>query len=324
MLIPHDRGERRSFDLSVAHVWTVVVLVVGLSFVTGFLIKANQIIRARTAELQDRYRELEFQVGTRQADATSPKAQRAFEAEIRAQYEARDKVITAELSRIYDMEAEVRAITGLPPRDETVATLMDPAGGKGGRPGGLGVEPVSIDEVLIRPPQIIYGLARPSADLMMEEMLLRGESLGQLMRAMELQKERIARTPSIWPTTNTERWLSSRFGRRRDPIHGRVRHHDGIDVSTRYGSPVIATARGTVSFAGRDRYFGNLVKIDHDFGVETWYAHMSKLLVKVGDEVERGDQVGNVGSTGRATGTHIHYEIQVNGKPINPQRFLGS
>ena len=87
---------------------------------------------------------------------------------------------------------------------------------------------------------------------------------------------------------------------------------------------MIATARGTVSFAGRDRYFGNLVKIDHDFGVETWYAHMSKLSVKVGDEVERGDQVGNVGSTGRATGTHIHYEIQVNGKPINPQRFLGS
>lgn len=116
--------------------------------------------------------------------------------------------------------------------------------------------------------------------------------------------------------------FTSGFGSRRDPITGRSSRHDGIDFAAPVGTPIYATADGVVTFSGWQRGYGKVLKIRHAFGFETVYAHNSKLLVKVGDTVSRGDHVTAMGSTGRSTGSHLHYEIRINGNPVNPAKFI--
>ncbi|MEO1541314.1 MAG: DUF5930 domain-containing protein [Pseudomonadota bacterium] len=115
---------------------------------------------------------------------------------------------------------------------------------------------------------------------------------------------------------------TSGFGPRRDPINRRTRMHNGLDFAARTGTPILAPADGTVVSAERQRGFGNLIKIRHDFGYETLYAHLSRIRVKVGDRVTRGDRIGDMGSTGRSTGSHLHYEVHLDGKPVDPLNYL--
>jgi murein DD-endopeptidase MepM/ murein hydrolase activator NlpD len=128
-------------------------------------------------------------------------------------------------------------------------------------------------------------------------------------------------TPSIWPVIG---WLSDGFGRRSDPFTGEAAQHLGLDISADKGQPVYATANGTVQAASYQGDFGNLVVITHEFGLTSRYAHMSRIAVKPGAVVQRGDVLGYVGSTGRSTAPHLHYEVWANGRPINPLRLLTS
>ena len=116
--------------------------------------------------------------------------------------------------------------------------------------------------------------------------------------------------------------LTSRFGRRNDPINGESAYHRGVDIRGKKGSDVKATANGTVKIENYDRWNGRYVLIDHGNGFITKYAHLKKSLVKKGDTVERGQTIGLVGSTGRSTGPHVHYEIHYNDKILNPTRFV--
>jgi murein DD-endopeptidase MepM/ murein hydrolase activator NlpD len=176
---------------------------------------------------------------------------------------------------------------------------------------------------MFSPPHVIYGLHSPSADLMLQEISVRAESLRMMLKDMYEQSDRVSRKPSIWPTDSRRRQITSRFGYRKDPFSRRMRHHSGTDVAAPHGERIQVTARGTVKDAGWDNYLGNFVRVDHGYGVETWYGHMSKIGVSVGQQVERGDSVGKVGSTGRSTGPHIHYEVHVNGKRVDPAKYLG-
>ncbi|MCR9255065.1 MAG: peptidoglycan DD-metalloendopeptidase family protein [Alphaproteobacteria bacterium] len=117
-------------------------------------------------------------------------------------------------------------------------------------------------------------------------------------------------------------WLTSRFGIRRDPINGRKSRHNGVDLAGRYRSPVMATAPGKVTKAGWMAGYGRIVEVDHGQGFKTRYAHLSKVKRERGDIVEKGDTVGLLGSSGRSTGPHVHYEVLKDGKPINPWRFI--
>jgi murein DD-endopeptidase MepM/ murein hydrolase activator NlpD len=128
-------------------------------------------------------------------------------------------------------------------------------------------------------------------------------------------------TPSIWPAVG---WLTDRFGGRTNPVTGQPSTHEGLDISGDRGDPVFAAAEGTVQSAGWAGDYGNLVVVTHDFGLVTRYAHLSKILVKPGDVVRRGQTIGQIGSTGRSTGPHLHYEVWANGKPINPLSLLTS
>ena len=129
------------------------------------------------------------------------------------------------------------------------------------------------------------------------------------------------RTPFVLPLKTTFR-LSSGYGWRRHPKTGRTRMHDGTDFAAAYGTPVYATADGVVSYASWSGGYGRVVKITHAMGFETRYAHLAKFRVKAGQRVSRGDLIGDMGSSGRSTGSHVHYEVRIGGKSVNPMTYI--
>ncbi len=128
--------------------------------------------------------------------------------------------------------------------------------------------------------------------------------------------------PSILPVSLEKGWVSSEFGMRVHPITGKRQMHTGIDLAVDEGVPVKATADGKVIFAGVAGGYGKLVKIDHGNGIETRYAHNSALKVREGQFVRRGEVIALAGHTGLSTGDHLHYEVRVGGKPVNPRKYL--
>jgi murein DD-endopeptidase MepM/ murein hydrolase activator NlpD len=143
--------------------------------------------------------------------------------------------------------------------------------------------------------------------------------LRNVRKDVEKQEQLAAATPSIWPAHG---WLTGTFGRRSDPFTGELGIHQGLDISTEKGQPVYATADGRVESASYAGEYGNLIVLRHDFGLTTRYGHLSRFNVKPGTSVHRGDVIGYVGSTGRSTGSHLHYEILANGNLINPLQLL--
>lgn len=148
---------------------------------------------------------------------------------------------------------------------------------------------------------------------------LRRESQEEIQGILNDQRSLLAAKPSGWPVKG---WVTSSFGMRRDPFNGRRKMHEGYDIAARTGTPVIATADGIVSSVRTEAGYGKMVTIDHGYGYRTIYSHNSKHYVKVGQRVRRGDRVAAVGNTGRSTGSHVHYEIRLNGVPVNPKKYL--
>jgi murein DD-endopeptidase MepM/ murein hydrolase activator NlpD len=146
------------------------------------------------------------------------------------------------------------------------------------------------------------------------------EELNLLQTLMMDKQLRAALNPVGWPVVGG--YISSGFGYRVDPFNGRRAFHDGVDIADRLGAHVKAAASGVVSFAGVEPGYGLMVEINHGNGISTVYAHTKKTLVKVGEKVEKGQEIALVGSSGRSTGPHLHFEIRRNGHAINPRSFL--
>ena len=144
---------------------------------------------------------------------------------------------------------------------------------------------------------------------------LRANEILERLDTLNLYRIAVEKTPFAMPVTGPVRFTSG-FG----PRWGRM--HEGTDWAGAQGTPIYATADGVVVHAGPQSGYGRLVKIRHEFGLETRYAHMSKIHVSVGQRVSRGDRIGDMGNTGRSTGTHLHYEVHVNGTPVNPMKFI--
>ena len=144
--------------------------------------------------------------------------------------------------------------------------------------------------------------------------------LGGLDR-MNMYRIAAFKVPFAMPVKDSFRWTSG-FGYRKDPKGYGNRMHEGTDMAGSYGTPIYATADGVITHAGWDSGYGRLVKIRHDFGVETRYAHLSQIRVEVGQRVSRGDRIGDMGNSGRSTGTHLHYEVRLNGTAVNPMTFI--
>jgi murein DD-endopeptidase MepM/ murein hydrolase activator NlpD len=154
-----------------------------------------------------------------------------------------------------------------------------------------------------------------------------GKAADPAIRQLALKLDRMSQleslldaVPSGLPADRME--LSSGFGYRFDPFNGQRALHAGLDFTGAHGSPIRTAAAGRVIFAGVKNGYGNVIEVDHGHGIETRYAHLSGFTARVSDKVESGEQIGRMGSTGRSTGTHLHFEVRVGGTPVNPRRFL--
>jgi murein DD-endopeptidase MepM/ murein hydrolase activator NlpD len=151
------------------------------------------------------------------------------------------------------------------------------------------------------------------------EAISREESLSELEKLLLGKKEMLDHTPSIWPTNG---WVTSAFGFRTHPFTGLTQMHEGLDISNRLGNIVIAPADGIISDIGSDLSLGKLLVISHGFGIITRYAHLNKVLVRIGQKVKRGEKIAEIGMSGKATGPHLHYEVRLDGIPVNPMRYI--
>ena len=172
--------------------------------------------------------------------------------------------------------------------------------------------PLHRQELMVR--KMHSYLKQLSEDVRMEELTQQ-----DLLHAVRDNREMFAALPSIWPVTG---FITSRFGNRNSPFTGRVEFHRGLDISARVGTTIVAPARGTVSFVGTQSGYGNVLTIQHGGGIVTKYAHLHRILVKEGDLVSRGNPVAQVGNTGRSSGPHLHYEVIINGVPVDPMRYI--
>ena len=199
--------------------------------------------------------------------------------------------------------------------DPSTARAMDKLPPQIKNQGGTSMEGASAlltPEVAASSPETTFG--------MLKNVLSSLESYLNIVRSsVEKREALLSATPSIWPVHG---WLSAGFGRRPDPFTGEVDFHPGLDISAEKGTPVQATADGTIELAAPSGDYGNLVVIDHGFGLVTRYGHLSRFAVWQGQQVKRGDIIGYVGATGRATGPHLHYEVLANGKLMNPLQLL--
>jgi murein DD-endopeptidase MepM/ murein hydrolase activator NlpD len=213
------------------------------------------------------------------------------------------------LTRIAQRDARIRVLANLEPIDPQVQ-----AAGIGG-PGSPDMELAGLTGASKRTAEIrvdLSGLIR-RANLL-------ASSFKEAADSLALHTARLAATPSIMPTQG---WLSSAFSSMRThPILHLARPHEGIDVSAPMGSPIEAPAAGVVTDAGWETGYGNTITIDHGFGIVTKFAHASKLLVRTGQRVQRGQRIALVGNSGLATGPHLHYEVHVNGRPVDPLKYV--
>lgn len=145
------------------------------------------------------------------------------------------------------------------------------------------------------------------------------QGFDSLFKHLQDQQSLLASTPAIRPCKG---WKTSNFGYRISPFTGRREFHKGFDIANRKGTTIVATADGVVSFAGSKGLLGNAVYIDHGHGMLTRFGHLDKITVKRGKPVKRGDKIATMGNTGRSTGPHVHYEIHLNGIPVNPEKYI--
>lgn len=160
-----------------------------------------------------------------------------------------------------------------------------------------------------------------SIDLLEHQIYSQSLSFDQLKQAAGEQKDKISRIPSVLPVNVKDYTMSSGYGYRRDPIYGTPKFHEGLDLAAPTGTPVFATADAEVEVAERKQNYGNCIDLNHGYNYKTRYAHLSQILVEPGQKVKRGQMIGKVGSTGKSTGSHLHYEVIFKGEPQNPVNY---
>ncbi|UCD57083.1 MAG: M23 family metallopeptidase [Candidatus Hydrogenedentota bacterium] len=234
--------------------------------------------------------------------------------------EARDSKLSAldrEFANLISLEEKLRTMAGLKPRHTTAPTTG--MGGQGGREFG---ETILYATNHYLQPDLLSEAENMSADALLRAVIATQDSFSEILEAFEKEQQRLSSIPSINPVLSPDAWISSGFGNRKDPINGERRFHEGADIVAPLRSPVIAPADGVVTFSGWRNGLGRTLEIRHGYGYRTIYGHNEKLLVKKGDHVKRGDSIALLGRSGRSTGPHLHYEIRLNGKLINPYRYV--
>ena len=294
MLVPHGSGASRAVELS----QTVVKTLVGIGSVVALLLlvlggaalsRGVNVTRSRALERENRLLASEIQ-------------------------RLRDRLgnLRDTLNVFTEREQGLRLLAGLAPVDADVQQA-----GIGG-PAGQWSERDSLAAAGANGAQALA--ARIDMDQLTRRANILVRSIGEAYDSLSSHRARYAATPSIMPTKG---WLTSAFARERvHPILHLARPHEGIDVSAPMGAEIEAPAAGIVTKVDWVEGYGNMLTVDHGYGLVTRYAHCSKILVVRGQRVKRGQTIALVGSTGLSTGPHLHYEVWVNGKPVNPAKYV--
>jgi murein DD-endopeptidase MepM/ murein hydrolase activator NlpD len=294
MLVPHGSGASRAVELS----QTVVKTLVGIGSVVALVLlvlggaalsRGVNVTRSRALERENRLLASEIQ-------------------------RLRDRLVGLRdtLNVFTEREQGLRLLAGLSPVDAGVQQA-----GIGG-PAGQWPERDSLAAAGLNGSQALA--ARVDMDQLTRRANILVRSIGEAYDSLSSHQARYAATPSIMPTTG---WLTSAFARERvHPILHLARPHEGIDVSAPMGAPIEAPASGIVTKVDWVEGYGNMLTVDHGYGLVTRYAHCSKILVVRGQRVKRGQRIAQVGSTGLSTGPHLHYEVWVNGRAVDPVKYV--
>lgn len=219
--------------------------------------------------------------------------------------------VATTLDRVERFDQKLRAITLLSDPQRNLA--MGPT-----EPQPLGIGDMPNQFVRARASDTPQALAQ-KLDKISAEATRQEQSLQELQAYFQEQKSLLASVPSIWPTRG---WVTSDFGSRLDPYTSDRVMHAGLDIAGPHGKSIVSPADGTVVFAGLEGGYGNVLVIDHGYGIKTRYGHLSSIRAKAGDKLKRGDTIASMGNTGRSTGPHLHYEVRVNGLAQNPRKFI--
>lgn len=228
------------------------------------------------------------------------------------------QAINQKMAELKEFDRKIRAMVNM---DPSKGNGMEPAkeqqqfigiGGSDSSLGGANSPSEKGHKKLVR---MMYR----SLDNLDSDMSVHKDEKEELLRLLDRRKSILACTPSVWPARG---WVSSGFGYRMSPFTGERELHRGLDICGRKGSPIIAPADGVVTDIETDPGYGKMVIIKHGYGINTMYAHLEKVYVKKGQAVKRHQEIAQVGDSGRTTGAHLHYEVHLNGVPINPLRFI--
>jgi len=293
MFLPGPNARIRTLNISKSVIIAVLLSLAGVIVLPVYLMYQYNSVKGKVGELQSMREELmqqKAQVQNYALDLLDYKRQ---------------------MFLMRDLDAKLRQAVSLGPRDKEQLLL------------GIG----GLDELGL---QNLTAIGEKKQDEALREMhqeltQLQGAashqetSLQALIEYFEDKRSLYASTPAAWPVRG---WVTSPFGNRSSPINGKTQFHEGIDIAAQIGSPVAAPADGVVIKAGLEAGYGNIVELSHGYGLKTVFGHNSRLNVKPGQHVKRGDIIAYSGNTGSSTGPHLHYEVRVNGLPVNPVRYL--
>ena len=292
LFLPGGSTKVRKINIPNKVIFVLVCLILLITLGVGWLITDYRKIKTQIPELQ--YLKKENRVQKIQLIALARKIIQ----------------VNQNMAKLQEFDRKLRVMTNLEPSGEQDQFLGL---------GGSNNNTLKPDYQLERVHKGLIHQMHKSLENLETEIAVTSISQTELNNFFKEQKSILACTPSIRPT---EGWFSSGFGYRISPFTNRREFHKGLDIATRIGTPIIAPADGLVVFVGREGNFGKMIAINHGYNLMTRYGHLHKFEVKKGEHVKRGQTIGKVGASGRCTGPHLHYEILLNGIPVNPLRYI--
>jgi murein DD-endopeptidase MepM/ murein hydrolase activator NlpD len=301
ILVVPSSPHKRVFSISVP-----VLILIGVSVTLATLLimaSAGAWRTYRLQEIEQKSHRLEME-------------NRAAKSRIQDQ-ESRIEHLTQEILKIREKAGYVQSYLGLKPQGSRVAKI-----GQGGvelTPRDAALSTRTLSAEIHQPAGIPKAHTDPLSDQDIRQL---DADLQQIAGALQGRQEKLDHTPSVSPVDPQASWISSPYGVRISPFTGKEQFHPGIDIAGAPKTPIVATANGTVAFVGKDGALGMSVRIKHDSVYESTFGHLDKASVKKGQRVNRGDVIGYMGSSGRSTGHHLHYELAKNGKSVNPFEYM--
>lgn len=301
ILVMPSSPHKRAFSISVP-----VVLLTGVFFVFCILLytaSAGAWRMYRFQQVEEKTHRLEMENRSAKSQIQNQKSQ--------------IEELTREILVIREKAGYVQDYLGLKPKGTST-----------GKIGQGGVE-ITLQSAVLSPKSPSVEFRQPArvpsaheASLALGDIHQLKADLQQIVGALQERKEKLDRTPFLSPVDPQTTWISSSYGMRISPFTGKEQLHPGLDIAGAEGTAIIAPAKGTVAFVGKNGPLGMSVQIRHDSVYETTYGHLNKAIVKKGQPVERGEVIGYLGNSGRSTGHHLHYEIAKNGKTVNPLQYM--